>query len=572
MVFAILSFLNAVFLPGAVAYGIYERVCRQDFTLGNFIVFSFIVSCCFNFGLVYLLVGASIYTRHIVIAIFALEILAFLYLFKDRIFKAINPPKILLDSTRGEKILFLVSILIALYFLNKCFKADIFIYWDAVVSWDRWASEWARGKFVLNDGGYSQLYPMLLSLGYVASGQISSFQGVGVAIYWYFMFVGIVASLFLLKDSEVFGERFSNQNYFGIMLCVMIYMTFFRYSNEFYVGYVDMPCAMMILISAICLIKAKSNATLFLLLGSLSAGISTEIKQAGLFWCGIYTIALIIFFRNLGVKRLLLNLAIMLTFLAPWVIIAMYKKLILHTPATNIEYTWDRIYLGKGYLERFELAINRYKKFAYAFFLCVLTLGIKNRIFALFGITAILYFVFWGTHLSYDLRNLQGGLALMIVSIGAIVVYYFEALLKILPFLYKRVGAIFCVFVICGLIIAHFSEERTLKNEYKRKMKLGGESTNALVFDAFKNYGSKIVLTNNQLIAYVPAFDRKYYKHYSFGEHRKDGEFERDALDLKQREGSFYVLLPIKEYERYKDFFKDARLLGKSDYYALVDF
>lgn len=311
---------------------------------------------------------------------------------------------------------------------------------------------------------------------------------------------------------------------------------------------------------------------LFLLLGSLSAGISTEIKQAGLFWCGIYAIALIIFFRNLGLKRLLLNLAIMLTFLAPWVIIAMYKKLILHTPATNIEYTWDRIYLGKGYLERFELAINRYKKFAYAFLLCVLTLGIRNRIFALFGISAIIYFVFWGTHLSYDLRNLQGGLALMIASIGAIVVYYFEWLLKILPFLCKRVGAIFCVFVICGLIIAYFSEERTLKNEYKRKMKLGGESTNALVFNAFKNYGSKIVLTNNQLIAYVPAFDRKYYKHYSFGEHRKDGEFERDALDLKQREGSFYVLLPIKEYERYKDFFKDARLLGKSDYYALVDF
>lgn len=574
MVFAILSFLNAVFLPGAVAYGIYERVCRQSFTLGNFIVFSFIISCCFNFGLIYLLVGASIYTRHIVIAIFILEILAFLYLFKDRIFKAINPPKILLDSTRGEKILFLVSILIALYFLDKCFKANIFFYWDAVVSWDRWASEWARGKFVLNDGGYSQLYPMLLSLGYVASGQISSFQGVGVAIYWYFMFVGIVASLFLLKDSEVFGERFSNQNYFGIMLCVMIYMTFFRYSNEFYVGYVDMPCAMMILISAVCVIKAKaeSNAMLFLLLGSLSAGISTEIKQAGLFWCGIYAIALIVFFRNLGAKKLLLNLAVMLTFLAPWVIIAMYKKLILHTPATNIEYTWDRIYLGKGYLERFELAINRYKKFAHLFLLCVLTLGIKNRIFALFGISAIAYFIFWGTHLSYDLRNLQGGLALMIVSVGAIVVYYFEALLKILPFLYKRVGAIFCVFVICGLIIAHFSEERTLKNEYKRKMKLGGESTNALVFDAFKNYGSKILLTNNQLIAYVPAFDRKHYKHYSFGEHRKDGEFERDALDLKQQEGSFYVLLPIKEYERYKDFFKDARLLGKSDYYALVDF
>lgn len=592
MAFAILSFLVAVFLPGSVVYGVLEargRILESDFSLSFFIIFSFVISCCVNFVLIYALVGIGFYTKPIILVIFACEILAFLYLFKRRILTTLNLPKILQNGTKMEKILFLISILMALYFLNYCFKADIFWAWDAVVSWDRWGSEWAQGQFVLNEGGYSQLYPMLLSLGYVASEQISSFQGVGVAIYWYFMFVGAVASLFLLKDNEVFGANFSNINCFGIAVCTMIYMIFFRWSGEFYVGYVDMPVAMMILISALLLIKAKSifenaidsaisgknaesSAFLILLLGSFAAGISAEIKQSGLFWCGIYVIALIVFFRKIGAKKLFLNFAIIILFLAPWVIIALYKKLILNVAATNIEYTWHHIYLGKGYLERFNDAISNYKKFAQLFFACILALGIKNRIFAFLAIAGIAYFVFWGTHLSYDLRNLQGAMPLMMIAISGIVIYYFEVILRILPFLYRWVGAIFVIFVIGGLIVAHFTQERTLKNEYKRKMKLGGEATNTLVLNAYQNYGNKILLTSNQLIAYVPAFDRKYYKLYHFGEHIKDGQFESDALTLKANEGSFYILLPNKEYARYKAFLKDAKYIGASEHYTMIEF
>lgn len=586
MVFAIFSFLVAVFLPGSIAFGALEaRGKIKSFDLSFFIIFSFVMSCCINFVLIYMLVGIRIYTKSVIIAIFVCEILAFLYLFRCRILAPLNLPKILRNGTRMEKILFLISILMALYFLNYCFKADIFWAWDAVVSWDRWGSEWARGQFVLNEGGYSQLYPMLLSLGYVASGQISSFQGVGVAIYWYFMFVGAVASLFLLKDSEIFGENFSNANFFGIAVCAMIYFVFFRWSGEFYVGYVDMPVAMMILISALLLIKAKatlsaesagnlaeSSTFLILLVGSFAAGISAEIKQSGLFWCGIYAIALIIFFRKIGTKALFINFAIMLVFLAPWVIIALYKKLILKVAATNIEYTWHRIYLGKGYLERFGDAISHYKKFAQLFFACILALGIKNRIFAFLASAGIIYFIFWGTHLSYDLRNLQGAMPLMMIALSGIVIYYFEAILRILPFLYKRAGVIFVIFVACGLIVAHFTEERTLKNEHKRKMKLGGEATNVLVLNAYKNFGNKTLLTSNQLIAYVPAFERKYYKIYHFGEHIKDGQFEADAKALKAKEGNFYILLPNKEYARYEAFLKDAKYIGKSEQYTMVEF
>ena len=590
MVFAILSFLVAVFLPGSIVFGVLEvRGKIKNFDLSFFIIFSFVISCCVNFVLIYALVGIGVYTKQVILAIFACEILAFLYLFRGKIFAQLNLPQILRSGTRMEKILFLISILMALYFLNYCFKADIFWSWDAVVSWDRWGSEWASGKFVLNEGGYSQLYPMLLSLGYVASGQISSFQGVGVAIYWYFMFAGAVASLFLLKDNEIFGSKFSNTNFFGIAVCAMIYFVFFRWSGEFYVGYVDMPVAMMILISALLLIKAKatiekaldsanliknaeSSAFLMLLIGSFAAGISAEIKQSGLFWCGIYAIALIIFFRKIGAKKIFINFAIMFIFLAPWVIIALYKKLILKVAATNIEYTWHRIYLGKGYLERFDEAISRYKKFAQLFFACILALGIKNRMFAFLAMAGILYFIFWGTHLSYDLRNLQGAMPLMMIALSGIMIYYFETILRILPFLYKRIGAIFVIFIIGGLIVAHFTQERTLKNEHKRKMKLGGEATNMLVLNAYKNFGEKILLTSNQLIAYVPAFERKYYKLYHFGEHIKDGQFEADAMVLKAKEGSFYILLPNKEYARYKTFLKDTKYIGASEQYTMVEF
>ncbi|RDU64800.1 hypothetical protein [Helicobacter sp. MIT 14-3879] len=575
LILAVLSFFSAVMLPGAVIY----KLIFKKFDFALFITISFIFSLCFNLYLIYILSLCGIYNQNIVVGIFVIEIILFLFLFRFEILRPLDAVK--LSNDYVSQFLFTFGVLLTLYFLNKVFKADIFYAWDAVVSWDRWASEWASGKFVLNEGGYPQVYPMLLSLGYVASQKVSSFQGIGVAIYHYFIFAGIVSSIFLFNSNKY--------RIFGIISTILIYVVFFRWSNEFYVGYVDLPVAMIILISALSLLKAvlldcnecnetckitspKTSVLFYLLFSSLCAGLSTEVKQAGLFWCiaFVFSIFYFRFYKKISYKILLTIICVMLFFIFPWIAIAIYKKIFLNIDATNADYVMNGIFLGKGYLERFSIALKRYEAISILFFISIF--AIKDRIFRFYSICGIIYFVFWGTHLSYDLRNLQGGLPLMIIAFSGTIICYFDIVTKAFLLVYKRIPIIFICIVLFGCIFAYFSQEKILQSEYKRKMTLGGKEVNELVLNTFKNNGAKVLLTSNQLIAFVPAMDRQYYKLYHFGPQIKDGEFEKYAIALKDEIGSFYILLPKDEFKRYERFFEKSNIIGEVGYYTLVEY
>lgn len=575
LLLAISSFFSAVLLPGAIIYRIF---IKEKFIISTFIVYSFIFSLCFNFVLIYALILSGIYKQSIISILMILEWIAFIYLFKNEIKSGIKPPSILQSNKNEVKIIFALSVLMCLFMLNSIFKADIFYAWDAVVSWNRWATELASGKFVLNEGGYPQLYPMLISLGYVASGQISSFQGIGVAIWHYFAFAGIVCSAFILIKDSTNEIQWS---VFGLATSIIAYMVFFKLSNQFFIGYVDMPVAMVILISALLLIKAsielgedsKNNAHLYLILSSFAAGISTEIKQAGLFYIVIYSICLFYLWYKHKIKNMILLtcIAIVITFVAPWIIIAIYKKIALNTDSTNASYTMSGIYGDVTPIERLLSAIKSYKAYFALFFISIFSITSKNRIFSIFGISSFLYFIFWGCFLSYDLRNLQAGMPLMVIAFSYIV-YTLIMKVKSINLAFKFIPMAFMMVAIIGMIFGFFAQESILKGEYKRKMTLGGKDINEIVLNAYKTRGAKTLLTSNQLIAFTPEFDRQYYKLYHFGESIKDGEFENYANNLKNDIGTFYILIPNEEFKRYQDFLKDSTYLGGNHYYTFIEF
>ncbi len=574
---AALSFFGAVFLPGAI---IYKLICKQfclQFSISNAIISSFIFSICFNMAIIYILVIFGNYTQNILITLTIIEVCLFLYYYKNEILYGFVDFG---DSSLAIKILFYVGIFLCLFILNKALKFDIFWAWDSVVSWNRWATEWANGYLVLNDGGYSQIYPMLLSLGYVMSGKLSSFQGIGVSIYWYFMFVGFVASVFIL-----FTKNDTEQSILGLIIAILTYIVFMKMSNEFYIGYVDMPVSMVILISSLCLLKVsmiQSDATIndivfYLVLGAFCAGISVEIKQAGIFWCTLYVIYLVylVYSKQICYKVFITCIVVIISLIAPFIVIALYKKWILHIPATNAEYVMEKIYLGKGYLERLTFAVSRYKGIVILFLISLLGVFAKNKIFAFFSITGMAYLLMWGMLLSYDLRNLQGGLPMMIIALGGAIIAFKDKIMqifKIFNILHKRLLFIFCICIVMILIISLFIQDSVLRKEYNKKLNLGDKVANTLVLDAFSKYGEKIVITSNQLLAFVPNFDRQYYILYHFGSQIKDGEFERYANDFKKEHGSFYILLPNSEFKRYEKFLEHSIFLGDSGHYSLVEF
>lgn len=576
IVLAIVSFFAAVFLPGAI---IYRLIWREKFRLSLFLVVSFLGSLFVNFWLIYALIASGFYTQAVVITLFGIEILWCVYLY--RMFYKLPPLYIQDKSTLG----FVISALLLIYIVSKMLNPDIFYGWDAVVSWDRWATQWAQGEFILNPSGYPQLYPMLLSLGYVATQMFSSFQAIGGAIYWYFSLVGIGAAAFLCTNAETSYRA----SIFGTVLGVVVYYVFFMLHHEFNVGYADAPVAMMILISALCLLqvdfiessntKTNTESALYLLIGAMAAGISAEIKQAGLFWCVVYVLGVFYLFwlhPRFVSKKIILYCALIVAVLClPWIIIAIYKKTILHTNATNVDWVMDGIYFGASKLERLIAAITKYKAMSALFLLSLLGLTLKRRIFGFLGLFGFVYFLCWGMLLSYDMRNLQGGMPLMAIALsGVLCAYSAKALIlikKVLCFGYQYMVLGLVVLAVFGSGIAYVYQDKILAKEYKRKMRLGGAETNQMLFEAMQEYGEKPVLTGNQLLQYVPAFDRSLYRHFSFGGYRYD-EQERltnHIAEIKEKE--FYILIPTNTIIYYESFFSqpNIRQINKNGTYEL---
>ena len=577
--FAVLSFFAAVFLPGAVAYRLICRKFGLESSLSGLIVASFVLSLCVNFCLIYALVGLGIYTQGVVLGIFALEVVAFLALFWREIWRGIELPSAL-NGGILEKIVFMLGILLALFALSKALRGDIFYVVDAVASWNRWATEWANGKFVANEMGYSQLYPMLLSLGYVASGKISDFQGVGVAIYQYFAFAGVVACLTV------------KERYFGALLAAVAVVVSYIIVKEFWIGCADLPVMMTILASAVCLLNASRESdgksiAAWLILGAFAAGISAEIKQSGLVWCVFY-VAGLFFLRTqmraqnqkISLKIIAICAGITLLFAAPWVIVAIYKKLALSQAATNADHTMDKIFGDKGHLRRLIEGIGRHPQISVLFILSMFgLLNRREKIFGFFAICAAIYFLLWGCLISYDSRNLQGGMPAMMLALSSAIVMFYRQLYAAFCFCVRRIPAIFVAFVVIGLAVCPFSSDRILQSEAKRKMRFGNEFTNQMVLKAFKMRGEKPLLStdkyygNHYLADIQKEFDgKKFVRWYHFGKRRENGEFEREAMALKAQHGGIYLLMQEDEFARYEDFLKNATKLGNNGAHILLEF
>lgn len=558
IVLAALGFFSAVFFSGAIFY---KLIFKDINKLSELIVFSFIISLVINFFLVYIFVLSGIYNKNILLLKLIIEIILFLYLYSNEILKGI--PSITIQRT-DTKIIFYISVAICLLVLNKVLQFNIFSAWDAVVSWNRWAVQWAEGKFVLNESGYPQLYPILISISYVLSGRISDFQGVGVAIYWYFAFVGITSIFF------IFDKKSINKSLLSLLLCITTYYVYFYQIKEFYVGYVDLPVSMLILISALCLFKIDDkDYKKYIIIGAITAGISAELKQSGILWSIFYILGMFYFkYKNkkININVIILCIICILILIVPWIVIAIYSKIILHTSATNMSHVMGSIHENRSYIERFILATKLYNKEFYLFLISSIALFMRKfRFFALMG---ILYYIMWACLLSYSIRNLQGGLPMLIISLSGIIYYSIYKCTKFYTFLYKKIALIFILLICIGSIILSNSQDKILRKEYKNKLEMGGKETSKILKDAFEKIGEKMVVTDNQLVAYTPWFDKQYFYLYHFGTSIKDNEFENFIKDFSKKYESFYILMPQTEWERYKHL--NLTKIGKSDYYILL--
>ena len=114
---------------------------------------------------------------------------------------------------------------------------DVFQEWDAVVSWNRWAIDWAANHLPRTTAEYPQLLPCNLSLSYVFIQDSSIWF---FAKGWLFLFC-----LLLLLAMFDLGRRTGRVGYLlgvSITYALLVGVLRFRFINS---GYADMPVALM---------------------------------------------------------------------------------------------------------------------------------------------------------------------------------------------------------------------------------------------------------------------------------------------------------------------------------------
>ena len=162
---------------------------------------------------------------------------------------------------------------------------DIFQQWDAVVSWNRWAQDWAGNRLPRTTAEYPQLLPCNMSLSYVFLQDTS---------IWFFAkgFMFLFCLLLLLGMFDLAGQTGQAGYALGVCLtyALLVATLRFRYISS---GYADMPVAFLAFagVYALLLGRTASGAktqTKYIFLGAVLCAGAALTKQAGLFIAAVY--------------------------------------------------------------------------------------------------------------------------------------------------------------------------------------------------------------------------------------------------------------------------------------------
>jgi len=195
---------------------------------------------------------------------------------------------------------------------------ETFFRWDAVASWNRWATEWASDGMPKAIRDYPQLVPATWSISYILIGHDQLQQ-----------FARSIQGLFpMMILGGLFCAGVANRS---PLLFRAVPITFFLiwtlYKPFFISGYMDIPVAALTTFSWCLVLQARSQRdpsliTRTVLAGAFVAGVSGVCKQAGLVMVVSYpALVLMLVPSDLGIKRIrltLLSLAMILVVLATW--------------------------------------------------------------------------------------------------------------------------------------------------------------------------------------------------------------------------------------------------------------
>lgn len=222
------------------------------------------------------------------------------------------------DDTTKRTAAFAFFCVLAVFGIWMMAIGDTFMRWDAVASWNRWATEWAFSGKPKSMRDYPQLVPATWSVSYMMIGHANLQQ-----------FARSIQGMFpLMIMGGLFCAGLANKSRLLFRAVPITFVLIWLLYKPFFVsGYMDIPVAALATLSWCLVLQAKSMTDRkaiirTVLAGAFVAGIAGACKQAGLVMIASYPVLVLMLIPSEnGVKRVrlaLVSLAVLIGVLLSW--------------------------------------------------------------------------------------------------------------------------------------------------------------------------------------------------------------------------------------------------------------
>jgi len=439
-----------------------------------------------------------------------------------------------------------LSVLVFIFLMPMLqYTGSGFEWWDAVVSWHRWALELYANQYTPIDAAYPVFLPALWAMLYKIQNTNE--------VWWTSRVVMFIFPFYVTMLSLTLYKEYKN----SVFLCIVILLYPYLLWSETIAGSMDMPVMIMGMISLITMYAAalnkKKTTYIYYVYGSLLlAGIASIVKQAGLVFIVfdfIYILLNIKLFNNK--KQLLVVLFLSMSYFLTY--LSLYYINGTHGATGNIN--WLKYLSTSRTLDEFmdmffayppQLPFTRWltdvpRITPYLLGLSVGLLIFKkarqvNSIGFLSLIFVLIGFYAWTEYFSYDARNSYWVKVFVImfiaINLGYLIDWYFAK--KRNPMI-----PLLLVLVLPIVYFVHLGDAFTYKKQLAYQKNLGDAKRIQYIVKEIKPTSECVKLyTNNHFLTYnvyaKQIHDKLFAKEF-------DIDFLRQSVENDCKDGAFIL-------------------------------
>ena len=502
-ILGVIGILQVLFLPGLIFRKFFELPKGFWLRLATLVGISLIA----NYLFVFLTTLLGIFTQITALILVILEIAAIVYLYRKDIQSTsisdflltlwqglIAPIHKIFPKLRAEdeeekskailnifSILLFIAALVAIELIFRVFRynlGQIFTKWDAVISWNRWATIWASNTFPNLTEDYPQLIPTNWAMIYALIGNTE--------IQFFAKAIMPIFSLLIMFVLLSLGIQNNNPGFF--ISIITLRLVFKKFLSEYLAsGYMDIPLTFFVLMAVVFLWLLyketdEDKKYKWWILSTLFSSGAAITKQAGLYVLALGFLLGFYFTFGLRIKqafannwkRILIIVAIILVIAVPWYGIkaVQFASGVGQSHFSTPIQSTNRVHQEDTLVDTMISALLGLDKYFYFFLLAIpAALFIDNFWRWILVLFVIPYTLIWSAYASYDTRNLAITFPLYTSIIGLGLwsfTNWFLGLLKKIKFL--RLPLYIPLIVIIGGLL--FGLNRVYNNTYLAERQL----------------------------------------------------------------------------------------------------